>query len=96
LAGTALSVPAAWLSDDETVVAGMDPCHEEACNAQLLGTTGILGAIYRLLGEGLNNDDIAVRLNLTEVKVKGCIAWIVHFLKSKNRQELVQYASVAA
>jgi DNA-binding CsgD family transcriptional regulator len=49
-----------------------------------------LGPIYRLLGDGLNDDDIAVKLNLTEVKVQGCIAWIVHFLELKNRQELVQ------
>jgi hypothetical protein len=29
-----------------------------------------LGPIYRLLGDGLNDDDIAVKLNLTEVKVQ--------------------------
>ena len=58
--------------------------------------TGVLGPIYRLLGEGLNDDDIAVKLDLTEAKVQGCIAWIVYFLELKNRQELVQYASIAA
>lgn len=58
--------------------------------------TGVLGPIYRLLGQGLNDDDIAVRLNLTEEKVQACIAWILHFLKLKNRQELVVYASTAA
>ncbi len=57
--------------------------------------TGVLGPIYRLLGDGLNNDDIALKLNLTEVKVQGCIAWIVHFMELKNRKELVQYASMA-
>jgi len=57
--------------------------------------TGVLGPIYRLLGDGLDNDDIALKLNLTEVKVQGCIAWIVHFMELKNRQELVQYASMA-
>ena len=58
--------------------------------------TGVLGPIYRLLGQGLNDNEIAVKLDLTEAKVQGCIAWIVHFLELKNRQELVQYASVAA
>lgn len=58
--------------------------------------TGVLGPIYRLLGEGLNDDNIAVKLNLPEEKVQGCIAWILHFLKLKNRQELVLYASTAA
>lgn len=58
--------------------------------------TGVLGPIYRLMGEGLNDHDIAVRLNVTEEKVQGCIAWIVYFLRMKNRQELVLYASTAA
>lgn len=57
---------------------------------------GVLGPIYRLLGEGMNDNDIAVRLNVTEEKVQGCIAWILHFLRLKNRQELVLYASTAA
>ena len=56
--------------------------------------TGVLGPNYRLLGEGLNDDDIAVKLNLTVVKVQGCIDWIAHFLQLKNRLELVQYASI--
>lgn len=58
--------------------------------------TGILGPIYRLLGKGLNDDDIALKLNITEEKVQGCIAWLIHFLKLKNRRELVLYASTAA
>jgi hypothetical protein len=31
--------------------------------------TGVLGPIYRLLGQGLNDDDIAVKLNRPEEKV---------------------------
>ena len=58
--------------------------------------TGVLGPIYRLLGEGLNDDDIAVRLNLTQAKVQGCVAWTIHFLELKSRQELVLHASAAA
>jgi hypothetical protein len=57
--------------------------------------TGVLGPIYRLLAKGLNDNDIAVKLNLPEEKVQDCIAWIVHFLKLNNRQELVLYASTA-
>jgi DNA-binding NarL/FixJ family response regulator len=54
---------------------------------------GVLGPIYRLLGRGLNNDDIATRLNITQEKVEGCIAWLLHFLALTNRQDLVLYAS---
>jgi DNA-binding NarL/FixJ family response regulator len=55
--------------------------------------TGVLGPIYRLLGRGLNNADIAARLNITQEKVEGCVAWLLHFLTLKNRQDLVLYAS---
>ena len=58
--------------------------------------TGVLGPIYRLLAKGVSDDDIAVRLNLPEEKVQACIAWILHFLKLTNRQELVLYASTAS
>lgn len=58
--------------------------------------TAVLGPIYRLLGQGVNDNDIALRLNVTEEKVQGCVAWLIHFLKLKNRQELVLYASAAA
>ncbi len=58
--------------------------------------TGVLGPIYRSLGQGLNDDDIARKLNITEVKVKTCIAWMLHFLNLKDRCELVLYAAGAA
>ena len=58
--------------------------------------TGILGPIYRLLGQGLNDKAIALQLGLSEVKVRGCIGWIVHFLELESRQELVLYAATAA
>lgn len=58
--------------------------------------TGVLGPIYRLLGQGLNDGDIAKKLDLTEVKVQCCIAWILQFLRLRDRQELVLYASAAA
>ena len=55
--------------------------------------TGVLGPIYGLLREGLSDDNIGVKLKLSQEKVRACIAWILHFLKLKNRQELVRYAS---
>jgi DNA-binding NarL/FixJ family response regulator len=58
--------------------------------------TGALGPIYRLLGQGWNDSDIARKLNLTEVNVQSCIAWTLRFLRLKDRQELVEYASSAA
>ncbi|HEV2395943.1 MAG TPA: LuxR C-terminal-related transcriptional regulator [Candidatus Sulfotelmatobacter sp.] len=58
--------------------------------------TGVLGPIYRLLAKGLNDAEIATKLGLTEVNVQDCVAWVLHFLKLKNRQELVQYASAGA
>lgn len=54
---------------------------------------GVLGPIYRLLGSGISNDDIASRLHLTEEHVQGCISWLIHFLKLKNRGELAVYAA---
>jgi hypothetical protein len=57
---------------------------------------GVLGPIYRAVGQGLNDRDIAKKLNLTELNVQSCIAWIVHFLNLKIRQDLVLYASSAA
>jgi DNA-binding NarL/FixJ family response regulator len=58
--------------------------------------TGVLGPIYRAVGEGLNDRDIAEKLNLTELNVQTCIAWIVHFLNLKSRHDLVLHASSAA
>jgi DNA-binding NarL/FixJ family response regulator len=57
---------------------------------------GVLGPMYRLLGQGLNDSDIAGKLNLSEVRVQSCIAWTVRFLNLKNRRELVLHASTAA
>ena len=54
---------------------------------------GILGPVYRLAGQGLSDCEIAARLDITEVKVEGCVAWILRFLKFTDRLELVEYAS---
>lgn len=58
--------------------------------------TGVLSPIYRAVGQDLNDHDIAEKLNLTELNVQNCIAWMVHFLKLQSRQDLVLYASSSA
>jgi len=58
--------------------------------------TGVLGPIYRLVGKGLPNTEIASQLNLTDLTVESCIAWLLHFLKLTSRKDLVLYASTAA
>ena len=54
---------------------------------------GVLGPVYRLVGKGLSDRDIATKLNLTELSVQTCIAWILHFLGLTNRDELIRYAA---
>jgi DNA-binding NarL/FixJ family response regulator len=47
---------------------------------------GLLGLVYRLVGQGFSDRDIAKRLNLTELSVQACIAWILRFLGFTNRK----------
>jgi DNA-binding NarL/FixJ family response regulator len=56
---------------------------------------GVLYPICRLVGQGLSDGEIANKLNLTELKVQSCIAWMLQFLKFTDRKELVHYASPA-
>lgn len=60
------------------------------------GRVGILLPIYRLVGQGLTDREIASRLNLAEDKVENCISWMLHFLELSDRLELVQHACSAA
>ena len=53
--------------------------------------TGILLPIYRLGGNGLDDRDIANKLNLTEIKVQSCMTWLLHFLKLTTRNQLVRH-----
>lgn len=53
---------------------------------------GVLGPIYHLAGKGLNDQEIASKLNLAESKVQGCISWMLHSLKMSNRMELARDA----
>jgi hypothetical protein len=55
--------------------------------------TGVLLPIYRLAGEGFSDADIANKLNITELKVQSCMAWLLRFLRLNYRDELVKYAS---
>jgi hypothetical protein len=57
---------------------------------------GILLPIYRLVGRGLSDSEIANQLNLTEGKVESCISWMLRFLKLSNRLELVRHVCSAA
>jgi DNA-binding CsgD family transcriptional regulator len=56
---------------------------------------GVLGPIYELVSRDLSDREIAARLNIAEVTVRNCIAWLVHFLNCQTRNELVLYASPA-
>lgn len=54
---------------------------------------GILGPVYRLLGEGLSNHDISKQLNLRDSTIDSCVAWLVVFLNYTNRVDLVVRAA---
>ena len=54
---------------------------------------GALGPVYRLVGQGFSDRDIATKLDLTELRVQSCIAWILHFLGFTDRNELIRYAT---
>jgi DNA-binding NarL/FixJ family response regulator len=81
--------------DDETLRAVVNATRRHEMRS-FWEQTGVLGPIYRLVGEGVNDGDIAEELDLTEAKVRGCIAWIVRLLELRNREELVLCASTAA
>jgi DNA-binding NarL/FixJ family response regulator len=56
---------------------------------------GALGPVYRLVGQGFRDRDIATKLDLTELSVQACIAWVLHFLGFTDRNELIRYAAAA-
>lgn len=51
---------------------------------------GVLGPIYRLVGKGFNDREIANKLNLTEIKVQSCVSWMSHSFRMPNRMELAR------
>jgi hypothetical protein len=58
--------------------------------------TGVLLPIYRLASKGMSDCDIAATLSISELKVHSCMAWLLHFLKMADRNQLIGYASPAA
>jgi len=56
---------------------------------------GILGPVYRRVGCGLSDGEIAYDLDITEARVHDCVVWMQHFLHCKDRNELAQEASRA-
>jgi hypothetical protein len=57
---------------------------------------GVLGPVYRLVGQGFSDRDIAEKLCLSEVRVQECVIWILHFLGLTSRIELFRYAATPA
>jgi DNA-binding NarL/FixJ family response regulator len=57
---------------------------------------GVLGPIYRLVGEGFSDREIAGRLHLREPVVTNCIAWMLHSFQITNRAKLAEDAFSAA
>lgn len=53
---------------------------------------GVLGPIYRLVGQGFNDREIAKTLNLTEIRVHDCIAWMLRACGLPGRMELARDA----
>jgi hypothetical protein len=45
---------------------------------------GVLGPVYRFVGQGFSDRDIAKKLNLTELSVQACIAWILDLPTGTN------------
>lgn len=59
-------------------------------------TLRILGPVYRLIGRGFSNDEIAGRLNTSEENVRRCIDWLSRFGPSYSRAELEALAETPA
>jgi DNA-binding NarL/FixJ family response regulator len=58
--------------------------------------TGVLGPIYRMVGEGLTDAEIGHRLKFTEYTVNNCVSWIMHSLEITSRSQLVARAEWVA
>lgn len=52
----------------------------------------VLGPIYRLVGQGFNDQEIAEELNITETDVRGCVLRILKSFGISDRLELVRHA----
>jgi orotate phosphoribosyltransferase-like protein len=56
---------------------------------------GILGPVYRLVGHGFSDNEIAGKLNVSEDNVRRCVAWLLRFGSHDSRAELTRDASPA-
>ena len=52
----------------------------------------VLGPIYHLAGKGLNDQEIASKLNSQRARSRVCISWMLRPFKMSNRMELARDA----
>jgi DNA-binding NarL/FixJ family response regulator len=55
--------------------------------------SGVLERVYRLVGRGLNDREIANTLSVTEQSVHECVSWMLKSLHMSDRLDLVRHAS---
>ena len=51
---------------------------------------GILGPVYRLVGQDFGDKEIAGKLNVSEDNVRRCVAWLLRFGSHASRAELIR------
>lgn len=56
----------------------------------------VLGPVYRMVGQGLSDDEIAKKLGLPEPTVRDCVFWLCHFSQTSTRAALILRANDAA
>ena len=56
---------------------------------------GILGPVYRLIGRGFSNDEIAGKLNISQENVRRCVDWLTRFGPDYSRAELEAFAEIS-
>jgi DNA-binding NarL/FixJ family response regulator len=54
---------------------------------------GLLGSVYRLVGRGYSDWDIAKELGVPETRVRDCIVRMLRYLHIADRLDLVRRAS---
>jgi orotate phosphoribosyltransferase-like protein len=54
---------------------------------------GILGPIYALVAQGLSDNEIAGRLDVSEDNVRRCVVWLLRFGSHDSRAELIRDAA---
>ncbi len=56
---------------------------------------GILGPVYRLVGQDFSDSEIAGKLNVSEDNIRRCAAWLLRFGSHASRAELIRDAAPA-